>query len=134
MARPGVKSRWTKTEIARVADMLDHGMTQTDIAKFFNTTQQSISRLASKIEKFRQSADSASVTAETWNAILADPGGWMAEHGNPLSALIGITQAYDAKCASGPIVIPRTDWDELTDQRDNIVMPAWRAFHEATQS
>jgi hypothetical protein len=131
MARPGVKSKWDKADIARIAGMLDNGMTQADIAKFFNTTQQSISRLASKIEAFRRSADNASVTAETWDLIVADPAGWMAQNNNSLSALIGLTRAWEAKVTSGPIGVARTDWNELTDQRDNVILPAWRAFHVA---
>jgi helix-turn-helix resolvase-like protein len=133
MARPGVKSRWTKAEIARVVAMLDNGITQKDIAKFFNTSQQSISRLAAKIEAFRQSADNGGVTAETWDAIVADAAAWMRQHDNSLGALIGITQAYEAKVTSGPIGVPRKDWDELIDQRDNIILPAWRAFHGASK-
>jgi hypothetical protein len=132
-AKPGTKSRWTMAETEQVKAMLDRGLTQAEIAKAMATSQASISRLAAKLEAFRRSADNASVTAGTWDLIVADPAGWMRQHDNSLTALIGLTGAWEAKVTSGPIGVPRTDWDELIDQRDNVILPAWRAFREASK-
>jgi len=46
MDSPGRKSRWSDAQRAQIAEMLKRGMTQAEVAKFFNTSQQAISILA----------------------------------------------------------------------------------------
>jgi len=85
MARPGVKSRWTDATRKQVADMLDKGISQTDIARAFDTTQQTISRLAQTIK--REGAEA--IHDET------DPIGYVASFETYLAALQAVTHAHD---------------------------------------
>jgi transposase-like protein len=83
MAKPGVKSRWNDATRKQVAEMLDRGVSQTDIAQAFNTTQQTISRLAQTIKR-----DGAlAVHDET------DPAAFVASFETHLGALVAINRA-----------------------------------------
>ena len=122
-ARSGRRTRFSNAAKERIATMHDIGVSQEDIARSFGTTQQTISRILASHETHTENK----FTADDWDTMAADPEAWMRTQTNGLQALRRIGLAYEAKCTSGPVGVPRDDWDELVAQRQRL-FDLWDVF------
>ena len=50
-SKPGVKPRFNKGEMTKIADMLDRGLSQCEIARVFGVSQSTISRAIGRLDQ-----------------------------------------------------------------------------------
>ena len=56
-SKPGVKPRFNKDEMAKIAEMLDRGLSQAEIARVFGVSQSTISRVIGRLDKRQGNAE-----------------------------------------------------------------------------